>query len=95
MARALGGEVARHRAARVRGAPRCTVAEPGVLLHDLPASDTVWMSHGDAVTRAPDGFRGHRPHRPIPVAAMEDPRRGLFARPVPSRGRPHRRTART
>ena len=51
----------------------------GILLRDLPADDTVWMSHGDAVTRAPDGFRVTARTEQIPIAAMEDPTRGLFA----------------
>jgi GMP synthase (glutamine-hydrolysing) len=55
------------------------VGEPGVLLQDLPASDTVWMSHGDAVTRPPDGFRITATTDAIPVAAMEDRERGFFA----------------
>ena len=37
------------------------------------------MSHGDAVTREPDGFRVTAHTDRIPVAAMEDPERGLFA----------------
>jgi GMP synthase (glutamine-hydrolysing) len=37
------------------------------------------MSHGDAVTRAPDGFRVTATTDRIPVAAMEDRERGLFA----------------
>jgi GMP synthase (glutamine-hydrolysing) len=55
------------------------VSQPGTLLQDLPATDTVWMSHGDAVTRAPDGFRVTATTDRIPVAAMEDRERGLFA----------------
>jgi GMP synthase (glutamine-hydrolysing) len=37
------------------------------------------MSHGDAVTRAPEGFRVTATTDRIPVAAMEDRERGLFA----------------
>jgi GMP synthase (glutamine-hydrolysing) len=37
------------------------------------------MSHGDAVTRAPEGFRVTAATDAIPVAAMEDRERGLFA----------------
>jgi GMP synthase (glutamine-hydrolysing) len=36
------------------------------------------MSHGDAVTRTPEGFRATATTDTIPVAAMEDPDRGLF-----------------
>jgi len=37
------------------------------------------MSHGDAVDRAPDGFRVTARTDAIPVAGMEDPERGLYA----------------
>jgi GMP synthase (glutamine-hydrolysing) len=37
------------------------------------------MSHGDAVTRAPDGFRITARTERIPIAAMEAPERGMFA----------------
>jgi GMP synthase (glutamine-hydrolysing) len=78
MAQALGGEVAAT-GQREYGKTTLTVDQPGALLGDLPATDTVWMSHGDAVTRAPDGFRVTAHTEQIPVAAMEDPERGLFA----------------
>jgi GMP synthase (glutamine-hydrolysing) len=39
----------------------------------------VWMSHGDAVVRAPEGFRATARTEASPVAAMEDPERGFFA----------------
>ena len=78
MAQALGGEVdaTGH---REYGATQLHVTEPGTLLRDLPASDTVWMSHGDAVTRAPEGFRVTATTDAIPVAGMEDRERGLFS----------------
>jgi GMP synthase (glutamine-hydrolysing) len=78
MARVLGGEVA-PTGDREYGGTELRVTEPGVLLEDLPATDTVWMSHGDAVTRAPGGFRVTARTERIPIAAMEDPERGLFA----------------
>jgi len=78
MAQALGGEVAAT-GDREYGGTALHVQQPGVVLQDLPAEDTVWMSHGDAVTRAPEGFRVTATTDKIPVAAMEDPERGLFA----------------
>jgi GMP synthase (glutamine-hydrolysing) len=77
MARALGGEVAAT-GQREYGATTLHVSQ-SLLLHDLPATDTVWMSHGDAVTRAPEGFRVTASTDQIPIAAMEDPDRALFA----------------
>ncbi len=80
MARALGGEVAAT-GQREYGATELAIDERGggVLLQDLPARDIVWMSHGDAVTREPSGFRVTAATDRIPIAAMEDPARGLYA----------------
>src|SRR6266571_9434140 len=55
MARALGGEVAAT-GQREYGGTRLLVDSAGGLLRDLGAQEQVWMSHGDAVTRAPEGF---------------------------------------
>src|SRR5437667_741500 len=78
MARALGGEVAAT-GQREYGATVLHVSQPTLLLRDLPATDTVWMSHGDAVTRSPEGFRVTASTEQIAIAAMEDPDRALFA----------------
>ncbi len=78
MAQVLGGEVA-NTGDREYGGTQLHVTRPGLLLQDLPAEDTVWMSHGDGVTRAPEGFRVGATTDRIAVAAMEDPERGLFA----------------
>jgi len=77
MTQALAGEV-RATGLREYGRTELFVDEPGVLLADLPAIDTVWMSHGDTVIRAPDGFRVTAHTESTPVAAMEDRERGLF-----------------
>ena len=77
MARALGGEVT---ATGAREYGRTGLrSNGGVLFRDLPSEQVVWMSHGDAVTAAPDGFRTTAATEASPVAAMEDPERGLFA----------------
>ena len=78
MARALGGEVAATRQ-REYGGTRLLVDAPGLLLRDLASEEQVWMSHGDAVTAAPQGFRVGSHTEAIPIASMEDPERGLFA----------------
>jgi GMP synthase (glutamine-hydrolysing) len=78
MARALGGEVAAT-GQREYGGTTLTVDGGSKLLQDFPASDTVWMSHGDAVTREPQGFRVMARTDQIPIAAMEDPARGMYA----------------
>ncbi|MGZ5129285.1 MAG: glutamine-hydrolyzing GMP synthase, partial [Actinomycetota bacterium] len=78
MARALGGEVAAT-GQREYGGTRLHVTAGSRLLQDVPAEDTVWMSHGDAVTQAPEGFRVTAATDQIPIAAMENPERGLYA----------------
>ena len=78
MARALGGEVARTGAAEF-GKAELDVAAPGCLLfNQLPVNQTVWMSHNDAVVRAPQGFIATAATASSPVAAFEDTDRRLF-----------------
>ena len=52
MAAALGDEVARTGLSEFRRTPT-NVVERGTLLDNLPDSFSSWMSHGDAVKRAP------------------------------------------
>src|SRR6187455_338378 len=55
MAQGLGGEVA-HTGVREYGRTPVAVEEPGTLLADVPLQHNVWMSHGDSVAQAPEGF---------------------------------------
>jgi len=71
MARALGGEVA-HTGAREYGRTPVAVTSPGTLLADVPASHNVWMSHGDSVVAAPEGFQVLASTEVTPVAAFEN-----------------------
>jgi GMP synthase (glutamine-hydrolysing) len=77
MAQALGGTVERT-GVREYGRTLVTLQDPGVLLSDLPAEETVWMSHSDTVTGAPPGFTVTARSASTPVAAMEDAARGLY-----------------
>src|SRR3954452_22225969 len=76
MAQGLGGEVA-HTGIRENGRTPVTVGEPGTLLADVPVNHSVWMSHGDSVSQAPDGFRVLASTAGTPVAAFEDVGRGV------------------
>jgi GMP synthase (glutamine-hydrolysing) len=76
MAQALGGEVAAT-GAREYGKTGL-LTSGGLLFRELPVGQTVWMSHGDTVTAAPEGFRVTGSTEVSPVAAMEDPDRGFF-----------------
>ena len=50
----------------------------GILLAGLPASQQVWMSHGDACMVAPPGFTVTARTAATPVAVAEDAARRLF-----------------
>jgi len=77
MAQALGGRVARTGVAEY-GGTELKVLHEGVLFAGLPAVQSVWMSHGDSVVEPPPGFTISAATEATPVAAMEDPRRGLY-----------------
>lgn len=49
------------------------------LLKDTPDEQTVWMSHRDAVTRLPEGFRVIASTETCPVAAMECAERKIYS----------------
>ena len=78
MAQQLGGDVAN---TGVGEYGRTTLTRHGtsVLMDEWPANVTCWMSHGDAIAIAPDGFvvTGSSPEGP--VAVMEDVARRLHA----------------
>ncbi|MEU5866791.1 MULTISPECIES: glutamine-hydrolyzing GMP synthase [unclassified Nonomuraea] len=77
MAQALGGEVARTGVAEY-GGTALQVLDEGVIFQGLPAAQTVWMSHGDSVAAAPEGFAVTASTSETPVAAFEHPERGLY-----------------
>src|SRR5262245_33753224 len=75
MAQALGGTVAKTGTSEY-GRTELNVAG-GQLHSDLPTTQPVWMSHGDAVTAAPDGFDVVAASAGAPVAAFENRAKGL------------------
>jgi GMP synthase (glutamine-hydrolysing) len=77
LAQELGGDVTRTGRGEY-GRAALHADTDSVLLRGQPADQTVWMSHGDAVTRAPEGFRVIASTADTPVAGMEDPTRGLY-----------------
>jgi GMP synthase (glutamine-hydrolysing) len=77
MAQALDGVVERTGRSEFGRTP-LTVSDPGVLFRGLPRELPVWMSHGDAVSAAPSGFTVVASTAGSPVAAFEDPSRGLY-----------------
>ncbi|MEY3925694.1 MAG: synthase, partial [Actinomycetota bacterium] len=78
VAQQLGGTVARgdkgeYGRARIRRIGEST------LLDSLPESFDVWMSHFDAVSAAPPGFRVVASTEDAPMAAIEDAARRIYA----------------
>jgi GMP synthase (glutamine-hydrolysing) len=76
MVQGLGGEVA-HTGGSEFGRTLLNVSAPGVLFAGQPDVQQVWMSHGDAVTVAPEGFAVTASTAGAPVAAFEDTGRRL------------------
>jgi GMP synthase (glutamine-hydrolysing) len=77
MAKALGGTVAQT-GQREYGGTAVEVTDAGTVLGGSPEQQTVWMSHGDAVHAAPEGFEVLATSAGSPVAAFEDRERRLY-----------------
>ncbi len=77
MARILGGRV-EPTGVREYGRTALSASGDSVLFRDLPAEQTVWMSHGDTVAAPPPGARVVAWTEATPVAGFEDPGRGLY-----------------
>ncbi|QAY70158.1 glutamine-hydrolyzing GMP synthase [Xylanimonas protaetiae] len=77
MAQALGGDVAKTGLSEF-GGTQVDVCESGVLLANTPSQQSAWMSHGDSVHRAPEGFRVLATTAGAPVAAFENREQRLF-----------------
>ena len=76
LAQGLGGTVEQTKAAEY-GRTDLEVTSDRGLFAGLDGDLEVWMSHRDAVTAAPPGFTVTASSGSSPVAAMEDPGRGL------------------
>ena len=77
MAQALGGTVGRT-GTREYGHTPARVEEGSCLFAGTPDDQVVWMSHGDAVQAAPEGFTVTASTSQTPVAAFENPDRRLY-----------------
>jgi GMP synthase (glutamine-hydrolysing) len=78
IAQQLGGEVGRGMRGEYGRAKLEVTDGPTQLLHDLPSTHDVWMSHFDAVTRVPDGFIATASTADAPVAALESDSRKIW-----------------
>lgn len=77
LAHILGGEVQRG-VTKEYGSTSLTTNGRWALFKGLPEILTVWMSHGDAVTELPMGFRCIATSEDCSVAAMVDDERRIF-----------------
>jgi len=76
VAKELGGEVAR---SPVREYGKAVLTDyGGELFGGLEGEFVAWMSHGDSVTRPPEGFRAVARTQDTEVAAMESPERRVY-----------------
>jgi GMP synthase (glutamine-hydrolysing) len=73
----LGGRV-ESAPAREYGPAALTVRNPDVLLRNLPAETTVWMSHGDQVNVLGEAFEPLASTRTCPVAAVRHRSRPFY-----------------
>jgi len=77
IAKQCGGSVGRYEAGEY-GRTDLKVSESGVLLAGQPATQSVWMSHFDAIDGAPDGCAVLASSEASPVAAFESKEHGLY-----------------
>lgn len=78
MAQQLGGEVARTGRREYGATAMTVVGDGGALLADQPATQTTWMSHGDSVARAPEGFTVLASTADTPVAAFANDQAKMY-----------------
>ncbi len=75
----LGGEVSRYAKGEYgRTDLTRTFAESSLLTDEIPAEQTVWMSHFDTISRLPDGFVACASTPVAPVAAFENDERRIY-----------------
>ena len=78
MVQALGGTVAHTGLGEYGSTPAQISDSTSTLFNGQPAEQSVWMSHGDSVTEAPEGMRVTASTAGAPVAAFEDDQRRLY-----------------
>jgi GMP synthase (glutamine-hydrolysing) len=77
MARELGGDVLPVDR-REYGPASVTITDDDGLFAGLEREQPVWMSHGDSITRLPEGFRATAQTDSTPFAGLADPARNLY-----------------
>ncbi|HET9457829.1 MAG TPA: glutamine-hydrolyzing GMP synthase, partial [Candidatus Limnocylindrales bacterium] len=77
MAHELGGDVL-PASRREYGPATVTITDEDSLFSGLDRDQPVWMSHGDSITRLPEGFRPTAQTDSSPFAGLVDPARNLY-----------------
>jgi GMP synthase (glutamine-hydrolysing) len=77
MALELGGDVL-PTAKREYGPATVQITRPDGLFEGIDREQPVWMSHGDSITRIPDGFTATAQTDSSPYAGLESPERNLY-----------------
>ncbi|HEY8294792.1 MAG TPA: glutamine-hydrolyzing GMP synthase, partial [Micrococcaceae bacterium] len=78
MAKALGGTVAQTGLREYGATDVTTIGEGRSILADIPGHQNAWMSHGDSVHQAPEGFEVLASTAGAPVAAFANEAKGLY-----------------
>ncbi|QPC48287.1 glutamine-hydrolyzing GMP synthase [Mangrovibacillus cuniculi] len=78
MAHHFGGKV-EGASQREYGKAKLKIENESALFQDLPSEQTVWMSHGDKVTQAPEGFTVDATNASCPVASMSNASKNFYA----------------
>lgn len=78
MAQQLGGEVARTGRSEYGATVMTVHGDGGALLAGQPDRQTTWMSHGDSVARAPEGFAVLASTADTPVAAFASDEKKMY-----------------
>ena len=77
LAQMLGGRVDKT-GKREYGSTKLEIGESGTLLGGQPSLQVCWMSHGDQVMQAPNGFRVLASTETTPVAAFESSEKKIY-----------------
>jgi len=77
IAKVKGGRVARTGRAEY-GRRTLTISDHGTLFAGLPPELSCWMSHGESVVEAPPGFIVTADSPDMPIAAIADPKAGVY-----------------
>jgi GMP synthase (glutamine-hydrolysing) len=77
MAQELGGDVL-PATRREYGPANVTITKGDGLFEGIEREQPVWMSHGDSITRLPEGFHATAQTDSTPFAALADPARNLY-----------------